>query len=232
MALHEQCVGATNEWYTPPHVFEALGCSFDMDVASPGEIHVPWIPTDTHFTHEGLERQWNGFVWMNPPFGGRNGIVPWLDKFFAHGNGIALTPDRTSAPWWRRYATMAHKVLFVSPKLKFIAIDRRPGRSPAQGTSLMAIGSRGVAALHRAADKGLGVLMAVQPSAVALYDTTSPNTARRSIGEEPAESALAAGTSSSPQCTYPSCDCPEFPQRGPCDRLAALSSPHSTTGEK
>ena len=47
-----------------------------------------------------------------PPFGGRNGIVPWLDKFFAHGNGIALTPDRTSAPWWRRYAGMAHKVLF------------------------------------------------------------------------------------------------------------------------
>jgi hypothetical protein len=29
MALHEQCTGATDEWYTPPHVFDALGCSFD-----------------------------------------------------------------------------------------------------------------------------------------------------------------------------------------------------------
>jgi hypothetical protein len=38
---------------------------------------------------------------MNPPFGGRNGLAPWLDKFFANGNGIALTPDRTSAPWWQ-----------------------------------------------------------------------------------------------------------------------------------
>ena len=42
MALHEQCVGATDEWYTPAHVFEALGCQFDLDVASPCErLHVP-----------------------------------------------------------------------------------------------------------------------------------------------------------------------------------------------
>jgi hypothetical protein len=101
---------------------------------------------------------------MNPPFGARNGLVPWLEKFFAHGDGIALVPDRTSAPWWQRYAAMAHKVLFVAPKLKFIGTDGKPGTSPAQGTSLMAVGSRGVAALHRAAENGLGVLMAVQPS--------------------------------------------------------------------
>lgn len=163
MSLHEQCVGATDEWYTPKHVFDALGCQFDMDVASPNPP-VPWIPTSRHLWAGSLGMPWEGFVWMNPPFGGRNGIVPWLDKFFAHGNGIALTPDRTSAPWWRNFAAQAHKVLFVSPKLKFIGADGKPGTSPAQGTSLMAVGPRGVAALHRAADNGLGVLMAVQPS--------------------------------------------------------------------
>lgn len=164
MALHEQCVGATDEWYTPPHVFDAMGCEFDLDVASPGFKVVPWIPTGCHFSENGLERSWSGFVWMNPPFGARNGIAPWLERFFVHGNGIALTPDRTSAPWWQRYAAQAHKVLFVAPKLKFIGAGGEPGTSPAQGTSLMAVGSRGVAALHRAADNGLGVLMAVQPS--------------------------------------------------------------------
>ena len=41
MALHEQCVGATYEWYTPPYVFEALGCTFDVDVASPGAHITP-----------------------------------------------------------------------------------------------------------------------------------------------------------------------------------------------
>lgn len=164
MALHEQSVGASQEWYTPPHVFKALGCDFDMDVASPGQCHTPWIPASEFLCFAGLRRPWRGFIWMNPPFGARNGIVPWLEKFFQHGNGIALTPDRTSAPWWKSYAGRAHKILFVSPKLKFIGADGKPGASPAQGTSLMAIGSRGVAALHRAADNGLGVLMAVQPS--------------------------------------------------------------------
>lgn len=162
MALHEQCVGATDEWYTPKHVFDALGCSFTMDVASPNPP-VPWIPTSRYLWSDSLQQPWDGFVWMNPPFGGRNGIAPWLSKFFAHGDGIALTPDRTSTPWWNFYAEMAHKILFISPKLKFIGPNGRPGNSPAQGTSLMAVGTRGAAALHRAAENGLGVLVAPQP---------------------------------------------------------------------
>src|ERR1700737_4212478 len=120
MAFHEQSVGATDEWYTPPHVFEALGCHFDMDVASPGREVTPWIPAGTFIKSGGLGFSWAGFVWMNPPFGGRNGIFPWLGKFFAHRNGIALAPDRTSAPWWQNFAPEADAILFVSPKLKFI----------------------------------------------------------------------------------------------------------------
>lgn len=158
MALHEQCVGATDEWYTPPHVFKALGCSFDLDVASPGEIHTPWIPAQTFFTHEGLERGWWGFVWMNPPFGARNGLVPWLEKFFAHGNGIALVPDRTSAPWWQQFAPLANSIVFVAPKLKFIGADGKPGRSPAQGTCLMAAGEKAYTTLLMARSR-LGVLV-------------------------------------------------------------------------
>lgn len=159
MALHEQCVGATDEWYTPPHVFEALGCWFDMDVASPGQAATPWIPANTFLTSEGLEQSWRGFVWMNPPFGARNGIVPWLTKFFEHGDGIALTPDRTSAPWWQEFARKATLILFATPKIKFIGADGKPGRSPAQGTSLLATGHRGCGALYRAAYSGLGALM-------------------------------------------------------------------------
>ena len=97
MALHEQCVGATDEWYTPSYVFNALGCSFDIDVASPG-TPVPWIPAHRFICKNSLTEKWQGFIWMNPPFGGRNGIVPWLKKFVDHANGICLFPDRTSAP--------------------------------------------------------------------------------------------------------------------------------------
>ena len=102
MALHEQSVGATDESYTPRHIFRALGCVFDVDAASPGQHVTPWIPAKHFITCHGLSAPWDGCVWLNPPFGPRNGIVPWLERFFAHGNGIALVPDRTSAPWWQR----------------------------------------------------------------------------------------------------------------------------------
>jgi len=158
MALHEQSVGRTDEWYTPESVFEAMCTHFDMDVASPGQGVTPWIPADTFITEDSLSCDWEGFVWMNAPFGGRNGLVPWLDKFFAHGNGVALTPDRTSAPWWQDYAPRADAILFVRKKLKFIGPDGQPGGSPAQGTTLMASGACGVNALQNAARAGLGLL--------------------------------------------------------------------------
>lgn len=159
MALHEQSIGATDEWYTPPHVFDALKCQFDVDVASPGREVTPWIPAKHFLTAGSLEADWHGFVWMNPPFGGRNALIPWLDKFFRHGNGIALTPDRTSAPWWQQFAPRADLILFVAPKLKFIGADGQPGTSPAQGTCLMAVGRDARWHLCRAKENRLGVIM-------------------------------------------------------------------------
>ena len=158
MALHEQSIGATDEWYTPLHVFDSLGCEFDMDVASPGRDVTPWIPAYRFITSESLERPWDGIIWMNPPFGPRNGLVPWLERFFVHRNGIALVPDRTSAPWWQQFAPRADLILFVAPKLKFIGADGKPGRSPAQGTSLLAAGQVAVNAICRASDERLGTL--------------------------------------------------------------------------
>lgn len=163
MAMHEQCLGATDEWYTPPYVFDALGCAFDMDVASPGKLVTPWIPAREFIISRSLARDWNGIVWMNPPFGGRNGIVPWLDKFFVHGNGIALTPDRTSAPWWQDAARKADAVLFIAGKVKFERPDGSIGKSPSNGTTLFTVGERGRGALEHATVAGLGLLLSRYP---------------------------------------------------------------------
>lgn len=158
MALHEQSVGASDEWYTPSYVFNAMGCSFDCDVASPGQKVTPWIPAAGFITADSLEKGWRGFCWMNPPFGARMGIVPWLAKFFAHNNGVCLVPDRTSAPWWQAFAPRADLILFVGRKIRFIDANGEEGKSPAQGTCLMSLGSRGNEALRRAAAGHLGFL--------------------------------------------------------------------------
>jgi hypothetical protein len=157
MALHEQSVGATDEWYTPPYVFEAMGVDFHMDVASPGAHITPWIPAIRFVTSRSLSREWKGSVWMNPPFGARNGLRPWLDKFFSHRNGVALVPDRTSAPWWQDYADRSDLILFVRKKIRFIRPDGTTGNSPAQGTTLLAVGPRGVVALENACRAGIGL---------------------------------------------------------------------------
>lgn len=145
-------------WYTPKYVFDALGCTFDLDVAAPRE-GPRYVPASEWLHERSLETRWQGFVWMNPPFGGQNGLVPWLDKFFAHGNGIALVPDRTSSRWWQAAVRQADSTLFVDGQIKFERPDGTVGRSPSVGTCLMAVGDKGRIALRAAERAGLGLVM-------------------------------------------------------------------------
>jgi hypothetical protein len=152
-----EAAGATDEWYTPRYVFDALGCRFDMDVAAPaaGPRHVPaarWLSSD------GLNAPWVGFVWVNPPYGGRNTKEPRLRKLLTHGDGVALVPDRTSAPWFQRQAPQFDAMLFTDGKIKFERPDGSTGNSPGNGSALLAVGPRGVQALLRASQRGLGFL--------------------------------------------------------------------------
>lgn len=155
-----ESIGQSDDWYTPKYIFDALACDFDLDVAAPirGAPNVP-AKSWHALPHDSLALPWYGFVWMNPPFGGRNGMVPWLDKFFLHGDGIALTPDRTSAPWWQSANIKADATLFIAGKVKFERPDGSLGKSPSTGTTLFASGKRARQALYDAQDAGLGTVM-------------------------------------------------------------------------
>lgn len=148
--------GKSDDWFTPKYVFNAMAIQFNLDVAGP--IQPTHVPCWSCICEDSLSARWTGLVWMNPPFGGRNGIKPWLDKFFAHGNGVALVPDRTSAPWFQEAANKASSILFVSPKIKFERPDGSLGKSPGCGAALMAAGVRGDRALINARNAGLGWL--------------------------------------------------------------------------
>jgi hypothetical protein len=162
MAEHEPCIGQSDDWYTPREIFDALGLVFDVDPCSPGPDH--WVPARQVFTKrdDGLSQPWHGLVFMNPPFGGRNGHVPWLRKFFDHSNGIAIVRAYTSSAWFHEWATRAQTMLFPKGKTKFIRPDGSIGRAPGHGIVLLGMGETANTALRRS-ELGLFVMLRRSP---------------------------------------------------------------------
>lgn len=152
MTEHEPSIGQTDEWYTPPELLDALGMSFDLDPCSPGPDH--WVPARVVYTEHGLERQWFGRVFVNPPFGGRNGHLPWLEKFIDWGDGVYVARAYTSSAWWHDYIPRVDGVLFPRGKTKFIRPDGSVGKSPGHGVALLGIGEYSCRHLR---DSGLGM---------------------------------------------------------------------------
>lgn len=158
--MSHETKGKTDEWYTPKYIFDALGCTFDMDVASPVNQISCHVPVKDFILFDSLERSWKGFIWMNPPYGDEDVKTEWLKKFISHGNGIALMPDRTSTKWWQNAAKECDMHLQTSKKIKSIRSDGVVGNAPSNGTTLFAIGEQACEALLNAQDNGLGLVFA------------------------------------------------------------------------
>ena len=126
--------GTSDDYYTPPSVFEALNVQFDLDVAGPPG-GVPWIPAIKTLTvvDDGLVTPWVGKVWCNPPF---SNIPPWIKKMREHGNGIALVGISKSA-WCTEAWKSADAVLLLPANLKFI---RASGNSESILTTSVLLG--------------------------------------------------------------------------------------------
>lgn len=156
--MSHETVGKSNEWYTPPRVFDALGVRFDLDVACPKDRTFICTPADAFFTENALERDWKGFVWMNPPYGNSQTKTIWLNKFFSHGNGIALMPDRTCAVWWHMAFARADAALFTKGRVSFIRANGSVGKGNGTNSCLFASGKQALKALLNAEKSGLGAV--------------------------------------------------------------------------
>jgi len=77
MGSHHSANMINDEWLTPPHILKALG-EFDLDPCAP--VVRPWPMAKTHYTKvdDGLQKQWFGRVWCNPPYGREIGA--WVKK--------------------------------------------------------------------------------------------------------------------------------------------------------
>ena len=100
----------SDEIFTPKWIFDALGVTFDLDVASSDNPYVQ-VPTLNKYTKEddALTKEWFGLVWMNPPY---SKVTPWIDKWLDHGNGLCLVPLSSNGKWvnklWESEATLTY----------------------------------------------------------------------------------------------------------------------------
>ena len=131
--------GTSDDYYTPPWLFKALKIEFDLDVCAPAG-GVPWIPAKRSLSiiDDGLNTEWYGRVWMNPPY---SKSTPWVNKFMEHQEGICLMPFAKSA-WCNRLWDNCHGIVMLPSNFRF-----------AQGsifieTMLAAYGPHNVEALH------------------------------------------------------------------------------------
>lgn len=167
---HEPPRGGEWEWYTPPEIFQALGETFDLDPASPlngtAWLHVPAARFLTA-RENGIAAPWQGFVWLNPPYGRDIGL--WMERLRLHpGGGIALTFARTDTSWWHRHvAGAASRLLFIRGRVRFLgpglkadAQGQRVFRTPAPSV-MIGYGARAARALGRA--RRLGMLARPEP---------------------------------------------------------------------
>lgn len=118
---------ASDERYTPKWVFDWLDLEFDCDVAAPiqGPLYTP-CKTWFHQELNGLDKQWSGIIFMNPPY---SKPTPWIDKFLEHGNGIALMPT-SIGKWFLRVWHHPQTKMTPVPPIKFVG-GQKPSKTPA-----------------------------------------------------------------------------------------------------
>ncbi|MBP3406743.1 MAG: adenine methyltransferase [Kiritimatiellae bacterium] len=111
----------TDLWATPQDFFDNLNAEFKF------ETDVCALPENAKCAHfftpeqNGLDQEWRGVCWMNPPYG--RDIVNWVRKAYESAQKwgttvVCLVPARTDTAWWHDYC-MKGEYRFVRGRLKF-----------------------------------------------------------------------------------------------------------------
>lgn len=138
-----------NEWYTPPKYIdiarEVMG-SIDTDPAT-SELANRNVQAKTYYTAEdnGLDKEWHGNVWMNPPY-----AQPLISQFseklveeLSNGNAeqaMVLVNNATDTVWFNNLAKHASAIWFIKGRIKFIDVEGNPGGAPLQGQCILYFG--------------------------------------------------------------------------------------------
>ena len=150
--------GAFDTWLTPPAIIRALA-PFDLDpCAAPSPR--PWVTAREHIElpANGLQIEWHGRVWCNPPYGRKTAL--WLEKMARHHHGTVLIFARVETDYWQSYIwPFANAILFIANRLNFYLPDGTRAKGNAGGPSaLVAYGSQDAEILEESGIRGAIVI--------------------------------------------------------------------------
>lgn len=137
-----------NEWYTPSKYIElarsVLG-TIDLDPASCEYANMTVRAKQFYSAqNNGLDKEWNGNVWMNPPY--EAGLVKqFADKFVQEYEGgrvlqgIVLVNNATETSWFANLVSIAKAVAFPTGRIRYESRTQEMN-SPLQGQAFMYFG--------------------------------------------------------------------------------------------
>ena len=111
----------TDNWETPQALFDKLNDEFhfNVDVCADNSN----AKCNKFYTKEqdGLQQNWTGVCWMNPPYGRQ--IGEWVKKAYTSAKEgatvVCLLPSRTDTKWFQDYCLQATDIRFIKGRLKF-----------------------------------------------------------------------------------------------------------------
>jgi site-specific DNA-methyltransferase (adenine-specific) len=112
---------ATDEWATPQWLFDKLNEEFHFTLDVCANEDNAKCKTFFSKVQDGLQQQWDGVIWCNPPYGRQ--IKQWVKKASeaaASGNTVVmLIPARTDTEWFHEYVYGKAEIRFIRGRVKF-----------------------------------------------------------------------------------------------------------------
>lgn len=142
----------SNEWYTPAVYVEAareLMGDIDLDPAS-NELANEVIQADTYYDIEtnGLDKDWAGRIWLNPPYGitdGKSNQEVWAHRLMKqYGDkitteAILLVNANTEAKWFQPLYN--YPICFTDHRIRFYNTEGASSQ-PTQGNAFVYFGEQ------------------------------------------------------------------------------------------